>query len=400
VVVQGETARRPFVPWDGFALGTGRLYVSGEYLLWWVPGQNTPPLVTTSPANVPQAIQLPTGEFATVQATLGQPTTAILFGGSRLDQDAFSGGRFRVGYWLDDCQTCAVEVGGFFVGERSERFDLSSDANPVIARPFSARTPLSQMESVEFTATPGINPGDVFNLRGSIHVDAPTRFWGAEVNARHNLCCGCDYRVDALVGYRHFGLEEGLGITEDLITLTAIPGIANVGDRIVITDRFDTRNYFHGGQVGAVAEWRRDRWVVQGTVKVALGNMHQRIDIAGRTTILPGPAGGAVQDFPAGLLALGSNSGSFSRDRFAVIPEVGVKLGYQLTDSLRAFVGYDFLYISNVVRPGDQIDRVLDVNQIPLVGGAAPPPPARPLVPFRTTDFWAQGLSVGLELRY
>jgi hypothetical protein len=42
------------------------------------------------------------------------------------------------------------------------------------------------------------------------------------------------------------------------------------------------------------------------------------------------------------------------RDPFAVLPEGQVRLGFQVNDSLSAFVGYDFLYMSNVARPGSQ----------------------------------------------
>jgi hypothetical protein len=52
-----------------------------------------------------------------------------------------------------------------------------------------------------------------------------------------------------------------------------------------------------------------------------------------------------------------------------------------------------------VVRPGDQIDRAVDVTQIPNFSGGAVTPTgvARPGVPFKQTDFWAQGLTAGLQ---
>ncbi|MCC6417939.1 MAG: BBP7 family outer membrane beta-barrel protein [Gemmataceae bacterium] len=387
--------------WDSFRPQPGRFYASAEFLMWWIQGQRTPPLVTTSPPETPQAIEVAPGQFMTLQGVLGQPTTTVLFGGDRLNQGMFPGGRFRAGYWLDDCHTCGIDVGGFFLARRSDSFAASSPGTPVIARPFIARTPNGQAESAELTASPGSNPGDLFSLSGNIRVNASTRFWGAEANVRHLLCCGCDWRLEGLLGYRYLGLDEDLSITEDVVLLRPIniaSGALPAGTRVVIADRFETSNQFHGGQVGVSGEWQRGRWFVGGTVKVALGNMHQTVDINGHTTIAP--PGGPRQDFAAGLLAVGSNSGSFSRDRFAVVPEVGLKVGFQLTDSLRAWVGYDFLYVSSVVRPGDQIDRVIDVNQIPIVGGPAPAPPARPLVPFRATDFWAQGLNLGVEWRY
>jgi hypothetical protein len=380
------------VGWRDAVSPGARFYASAEYLLWWVKGFNTPPLVTTSPASVPQPLQ----------GVLGVPTTTVLFGGSPLSQDVFSGGRFRAGYAFGPCNLWAVEGSYFFLSQQSVRFNAASPATPVIARPFLANdSVLGQFESAQLVASPGTNPGDLFSSTGSIRINAPTEFWGAELNARRTICCGCNYKFDLLAGYRFLSLREGLHITEDLLALRAVPSAGTgVGDHIVVTDRFDTRNRFHGGQLGAAGEWRYGRLVLGGSVKVALGNVHQVIDINGLTTITPGDPTLPVRQTPAGLLALSSNSGTFTRDRFAVVPEVGLQVGYQVTDYLRAFVGYNFIYLSNVVRPGDQIDRVLNTNLIPPGTPNAPAGVAHPVVPFKTTDFWAQGISFGLEFRY
>ena len=82
-----------------------------------------------------------------------------------------------------------------------------------------------------------------------------------------------------------------------------------------------------------------------------------------------------------------------------VVPSGQVRLGVQLTERARAYVGYDFLYVSNVVRSGDQIDLRVNTNQIApsqgLGNGAAVPAPTG-----RRTDFWAHGASIGLEFRF
>ena len=65
-------------------------------------------------------------------------------------------------------------------------------------------------------------------------------------------------------------------------------------------------------------------------------------------------------------------------------------------------LGGTFLYISNVARPGDQIDRVVNRTELPssqsfspLVGG-----PVRPAFNWSGTDFWATGVSFGIGLRF
>jgi hypothetical protein len=67
---------------------------------------------------------------------------------------------------------------------------------------------------------------------------------------------------------------------------------------------------------------------------------------------------------------------------------------------VRLTFGYQFLYWSRVARPGEQIDRVINPTQIPVFGGNQLLGPARPEPLFTTTDFWAQGLNLGLEVRF
>ena len=75
-----------------------------------------------------------------------------------------------------------------------------------------------------------------------------------------------------------------------------------------------------------------------------------------------------------------------------------------MTDFVRLSVGYNFLYWSSVARPGDQIDRNLDVTQIPnflpLPPGTAPVSPPRPMPLLRDNGYFAQGITLGVEFRY
>jgi hypothetical protein len=359
-----------------------RAYLSAEYLLWWIRGDSSPPLVTTgTPAS---------------QAFLGQNGTQILFGGS-LDQGSQSGGRFTAGVWLDSCQKIALEGSYFFLGQRSIQFRASSSVFPVLGRPFFDIN--QNQELAELTGFPQ-------QSSGTISITDSSRLQGAEANLRWNCCCGCNYRFDVLAGFRFLQLDEGLHITEDVNVLATLDNspVFKAGNHINVLDRFDTRNQFYGGQVGGDLRLDRGRWSLDVLGKLALGTTHQVIDINGAFVTTTPQGAQTVQR--GGLLALPSNIGHFSRDHFSVAPEVGVKLGYRLTQRLRAFVGYDFLYWSNVVRPGAQIDRVLDITQIPnfvLPGVNVPPNPTgipRPLVPFRETGVWAQGVTIGLEFRF
>jgi hypothetical protein len=354
-----------------------RLYVSGEYLLWWLRGDSVPILATTSaPADF---------------GVLGAPTTSVLLGGNSINSGPFSGGRFMAGYWLDCCGAKAIEVGGFFLGQRSANFSVNSFTNPVIARPFQEVN--NNQETAQLTALPGVSTG-------ALTINSPTELWGLEANLRCLLCCGCNYRITALAGFRNLNLNESLTITENVQGLgTAPPPFTSEG--ITVFDRFATQNHFYGGQIGADARWYWGRLSIDVRGKIALGGTTQQLDINGGQQFVSPQ--GVVQNFTGGLLALPSNIGRFTHNAFSVVPEVGVNLGYQITPNLRGFVAYNFLYWNNVIRPGTSIDRGLDVTQIPnfpLSPEPAPVPGKHPAPVFHETDIWAQGISFGLEFLY
>jgi hypothetical protein len=355
-----------------------RFYFTGEYLLWWAKGQRVPPLVTTGP-----------DEASGMNGILGQPGTVILFGGDTVSGGVRAGGRFTAGLWLDDEHALGLDASFFFLGQRSFHFIAGSDAFPVLARPFFSLN--SGAESAEESTTPGRSVG-------SVTVEGPSRLWGIESNLNCQLCCGCLGRLNVLGGFRYLELDEGLHVTESLL---ALPGAGTfAGSRIGVSDRFDTVNRFYGGQAGLVYSMEWDRWSLDCRGKVALGDDHEVVTIGGNQVIVS--PGGAVTTANGGLLALPSNSGRFSRDRFAVVPEVGATVGFQVTEWCRLTMGYSFLYWSSVVRPGDQIDRVIDVTQIPNfnVPGARPTGQARPAPTLHDTDYWAQGINFGVEFRY
>jgi hypothetical protein len=100
-------------------------------------------------------------------------------------------------------------------------------------------------------------------------------------------------------------------------------------------------------------------------------------------------------------LALGGNIGITSRDVFAVMPEANVNVGYQITKHIRAYAGYSFLWISDVMRPGDQLNRLVNPTMIPTSLAFGPQVGAtHPVLDAKHTDYWAQGLNFGLVVRY
>src|SRR5262249_15763054 len=99
-----------------------------------------------------------------------------------------------------------------------------------------------------------------------------------------------------------------------------------------------------------------------------------------------------------GLLALSSNIGHHSSDAFAVIPEFGLNVGYQVTQHVRLTAGYNFLLLNDFWRAGNQIDLNVNPNLIPPSTPTAGP--ARPPFFGNESDFWVQGVQFGLEFRF
>lgn len=358
-------------------------YGRAEYLLWWTKNDKTPiPLVTTgSPGNngvIQQA------------GALGRADTVVLSDGV-LDRNPFSGGRFTLGYVYDECGQRAVEVSGFFLSPRSSNFGASSAFNQVLTRPFFDVN--NGQQSVERVAFPGFSTGNV-------QVHSPSELWGIEANHLKKWCCGCDYRVDVLAGVRYLDLRERLGIVENVQTDPTTP-LPFDGNLVRIEDVFATHNQFYGAQVGIQGAWQFGRLTLDGRAKLALGVTHQTLSINGSQQFPPGTPN--VDTRPGGLYALNSNIGTYSRNQFSVVPEVGVSVGYDVAENLRLSVGYNFLYWSSVVRPGDQIDPNLDITRIPNFArpaGTQPVSSPHPAVLFKDTDYWAQGLTFGVEFRY
>jgi hypothetical protein len=356
----------------------GRFWLSADYLLWWIKDGHVPPLVTTSPAS--------SGGILTNAGTV------TLFGpDSSINGPVNSGGQFTAGCWFNEERTLGLEAGYFFLGSRGRNFAASGTGDPgtpTLARPFfNANT---GMEDAEIVAAPGI-------AAGQVTVNTSSRLQGAQANALCNLCCGCGYRIDLLTGFRYLGLNEGVGVTEDITVLPTgpLPG----GTQFHVNDGFATSNRFYGGQVGARGEVDFGRLFANFTGLVALGSSQEIVDITGSTRITT--AAGAVTTANGGLLALPTNIGHYGHTRFGVVPTGSLNLGYRVTDHLRASVGYTFLYWSNVARPGDQIDRVVNPVALPTsMGAGGASGPARPSFLLRDTDFWAQGVSFGLEFRY
>jgi hypothetical protein len=357
---------------DGCCAPRPTVWASAEYLLWTVRNGNTPALVTRNP----NAGALP---------VIGVPGTEVVSGGTQ-DYDIRSGGRFTVGFGLPCLGVdFGLETTFFFLGDRAHTAAFASSGTPSLGRPFIDVGPevsgFPGNQNAELVALQGV-------LSGTVTVKTTSNLWGLEENIRQPICCGPNYKIDFLGGFRYLQLDESLQIAENLTVNQPAGGSST----FAVVDRFHTRNDFYGLSGGVDGEWNLRRWFIGGTFKLGLGDMNQVINIDGSTTTSAGTSRGGL------LTQVGSNIGRYTQDHFAVLPEAGVKVGYNITDHWRAYVGYDVLYVSNVVRPGDQVD--LNVNPTLLPGNGPARGPLLPQPLLRTTDFWAQGVTFGMEFRW
>jgi hypothetical protein len=348
------------------------LWAEASYLYWWVKdGPLRFPVVTTgNPA------------LGGLTGALGQPGTAVLYGGDGIDYGGASGIRMSVGVWCGECRQFGLEFGALILATQKGNFFATSGPTGVPPLYIPAFNALTGAEGRLVVSDPTLG------FTGRVGVESETRLWGLEANGSRQVF---NDRFDCrlLAGFRFLSLDEEL-------TVTNVSTDLQLGPSTTVRDRFATENRFYGGQVGARVGVRRDIWTAGLTAKIALGWTHEEIDVAGSAA----QAGSAVGPLPGGFFAQATNSGLRSRDEFAIVPEVNFRVGCHLCDRVWVFAGYDFLYWSRVARPGDQIDRVLNLTQSPVFGTGTLVGPARPAPLRNSTGFFAHGLNVGLEFRY
>ena len=182
-----------------------------------------------------------------------------------------------------------------------------------------------------------------------LHADTSSSLWGTEANVHcHRVFFGTA-SVDLLAGFRYLNLEEDLSVS-DSISLSPTGPLNAGGTTILIPptsfqtfDSYNVRNQYYGARSGAEFEWYEGRVFVNGSAKIAVGDMHQEVDINGYTITPSGQVAG-------GLLTQEADIGQHTRDRVAFVPELTLGIGYQVTPHIRVYVGYDGLDIRRVAR--------------------------------------------------
>jgi hypothetical protein len=393
-------------------------WFDGEYLLWFAKGQPVRfPLLTTSAPNQ--------------SGILGFPSTIELVPGETINYGAISGFRLSAGFFGDADRRFGALVTGFYTERQGINFLYATSAPPgfnSVGIPLLARP---------FIDTNGASSSLVVTNRlfgvGSALVSTDTQTWGVEASGIWNLfrSCpdvACPQSLDLIAGYKFLHHSENLSV-ESFTTLNRaiiepifVPGPfgvpIQVGVRIIpipvpvggvfvgapatvqVVDRITTNNKFHGGTFGFRHEIRSGMWSLTSTAKLGVGNMRQTLNMYGLTSFADPRTATAGASY-GGLFANASNFGFYDNDEFVIIPEMTFNLGVNLTKSLTFFVGYNFMWISQVARPANQISPVVDSATVPFhpnfgaLGGIRGTSNL-----FVQDEFWLQGVNFGLSFQY
>ena len=357
-------------------------WVRGDWLYWSLRDTPVPGLFATGNPNLADP------------AVPGRGNVRALGAGPR-DVGMFHGARVTVGQWFDEDGELGAELSGFMFGrEGSAAFFSDSTGTPVVSAPVLGPNGVPTVYDFAF-------PGQ---FTGSLGIRTATQLFGAEANLLHRWYANDDLSVtvDGLLGYRHLQLNERvelLGRTQATGGLGTFNGaVLPQGVTVFTRDSFRGRTEFHGGQIGARVAARYERFTLTAFTKGGVGANQQILRVDGTTTAT---GFGITRTAPGGIRALPGNIGRDTNTDFSMLGETGLELGLLVTKHVSLRVGYNALFWSDVLRPGNVIDPVVNFSQVPIdptfgqAGG-----PRRPVNQFRSSDFLAHGIVVGVQFDY
>jgi hypothetical protein len=355
----------------------------GEYLFWYFRSERVPLDLAISADNLT--------DITTIPLTIDPSKRGA------------SGMRLSVGWWDTDrdpildqwganLRSFGYEISGLFFGKRGISF--RNELAPVIFRPFFDFN--NHRPSAVFVAAPGLAAGDVVG-------NASSSLWGIEANIWNNICNtapATSVRLGIMAGFRNLNLESDLNIHRHTIFERTIGAqfptfLPFAGNRIEDVDSIAASNHFFGGQLGGSLKAYIHAAELSATFKLGLGWNHEVINFDGRQVRTL--ANGTRIASPGSLFALPSNIGTHTRNRFSVLPELNLNISIPIGNQFAINGGYTLLYWDRTVRPSDQIDRVIDITQIPSfpAGTAVPTGQPHPGVLFRERNLFLHGLNVG-----
>ena len=368
---------------DPYNLENYRFWVRLEYLLWQLQAAPLPSalLTTGGPVNL---------------GVVGASDTTTIYGGSQ-DYGWMSGARLAAGIWFDYENRVGMEGAFFLFGARSEYANFSAPAGSVLSLPFNTVVNNVPTPTVFSLANPGASP----QTSATASFENDVRFLGGNLDFVFVPYRSSWFEFNFLVGFNSVFLKED-STANYSSTSTSVSSNAGTTTTSTTTnqasDSFSTQNLFYGGELGVRGIFHYSPFFLEATGRLALGVNTQVVDITGQsssttTNVSVGAAPGTTVSTATagtGFLAQASNIGSYNRTTLCVMPQFQVRVGVDLTSNIRFSVGYDVLYLTSVVRPGNQMDQIMGT-----LNGVT-----HPAFSFNSSSFYAQGVNVGLEFRF
>ncbi len=346
-----------------------RWWASAEYLYWWTQD---------SSINAPLATQNPSSF-----AVIGQPGTRVIFGkdssNDTFNFSAIGGYRITIGGWIDDGYRYGIEGSGFGLSQAKQTFIASSVG---VGKPIL---------DVPFISIPSGSENVLVGNRPNTITDSDTfQPYSVELNALYDITDNIKFPLIMTAGFRVLGINENLKLNDAIYNTPGLP----VGSTFNVQDKFSTKNIFYGLQIGARTDLPYEKWDFSALAEIAFGINTQQLKVRGETNI-----NNQTIIQPIGLFAEPSNIGTFRENQFAILPELEMKVGYHLNKAIYPFFTYNILYINNIIRASNEIDRRINQSQNPLIGGSGVlTGPAYPAKQFNNTSLWMQGVSIGMEI--
>jgi hypothetical protein len=423
----GNLPAAPALPPEAFYDNTGGtlLYTGADYLLWKIRGFNLPSTVSAVPVGL---IAVDVSDLFTADPAVpgvpGQLVTGFVpisinsqgqFGSSgSSDPGLMNGARITIGAWTDPTHAFGIEGSGFILerGIDNQVVTTANQSNQFILNTGFQRT----VFLVQPPAAPSpLRTFGVFVNRetaGSIGLTTSTSLYGGEVNLRGvGLKIG-NVDIGTLAGVRYLHLKDELSAFNSVrffqpagLPPTQADATASLSRDLTFTtvDRVRIWNNFVGPQVGFDVDAKFGAFFINARLKGAVGPVFQLGRVSSSTSVVnndvgrPSPAALASA---GGLLSGPGDAGEHTRTRYGFVPEVNLKVGYQVLNGMRIYAGYDGIYMGHVARAGLSTTTNSLTTTVTSPGGTNTAGASQPAFRLADHDAWAQGLSMGFELLF
>lgn len=393
-----------------------RFYGSAEWLIWNIENPSLPSLTTAIPAgiavvpqvdvvdNVPEFSGLVFLVPVTVSSNPNIPDA------NSVEMGHHNGMRLTGGVWFDDNQDCGFELSGFWLEQLQDTVVITTqNVNNVFTLDtgITAGVFITELDTngqprrIQIDEVPIVIPS---RADSTLISKIDTELWGTEANFRRIGFRVGSVSVGGLLGLRYIDFQEdatfqnNVNIDEFAVDAELLVDPNEVLPIVFLSrDEIRAENRILAPQVGVDIEGSCGRFFYSARGKVAVGANFQELEVFGATVVAT-PAG--VRGGPGGMFSGPLDQGEHERTRISVVPEINLKLGYALGDWLRLHIGYDALFLNNVLRASNQTSLASLTTQIQVAESSTSVGVDLPVIRLRDADVWIQGINFGAEIRY